>query len=203
MTGFFETRIEFLKGVGPAKSELLNKELGIFTYADFIQHYPFRHEDRTKFLKISELSTQEAHVQIKGFITHLKNIGYGRKKRLVARFKDDSGEIDLVWFKGAQWIQKKIQPGVEYVVFGKPSKFGSGINIAHPELEFASSSKVSEGYLQPVYSTTEKLKVRYLDSRAIVKLQATLLKEAASHINETLPEHIIAEYGMIEEPDID
>ena len=201
MNGFFDTRIEFLKGVGPAKSELLNKELGIFNFADFIQYYPFRYEDRTKYFKISQLSERESHVQIKGFFTRVEHVGFGRKKRLVARFKDDTGEIELVWFKGAQWIQKKIQPGVEYVVFGKPTKFGKNINIAHPELEFVSASKETKGFLQPVYSTTEKLKLRYLDSKAILKLQAVLLKEAHLHIRETLPQHLADAYNLMSKKD--
>lgn len=194
---FFETRIEYLKGVGPTKSELLNKELSIFTYADLLEHYPFRYEDRTQFLRISDLHASEVYVQVRGFITHVQHAGYGRKKRLVATLKDDTGTLELVWFKGIPWIQKKLQPGIEYVVFGKPTRFGKSVNMAHPEIEIFKPHTGEKGYLHPVYSTTEKLKARYLDSKAISKLQAVLLSEAARHIRETLPGHIRNTYGLI------
>lgn len=198
MTGFFETRIEFLKGVGPAKSALLNKELNIFTYADLIQHYPFRYEDRTKFYKISELKDGMPFVQIKGFLTFLETAGYGRKKRLIARIKDDTGELELVWFKGLQWVQKKLQPGVEYVAFGKPVIYGHGkLNMAHPELDIVTPQHDTSGYLQPVYSTTEKLKSKFLDSRTLMKLQAVLLEKAVNHIHETLPYAVLQSFKLI------
>lgn len=198
MTGFFETRIEFLKGVGPAKSALLNKELNIFTYADLIQHYPFRYEDRTKFYKISELKDGMPFVQIKGFLTFLETAGYGRKKRMIARIKDDTGELELVWFKGLQWVQKKLQPGVEYVAFGKPVIYGHGkLNMAHPELDIVTPQHDTSGYLQPVYSTTEKLKSKFLDSRTLMKLQAVLLEKAVNHIHETLPYAVLQSFKLI------
>jgi len=198
MTGFFETRIEFLKGVGPAKSALLNKELNIFTYADLIQHYPFRYEDRTKFYKISELKDGMPFVQIKGFLTFLETAGYGRKKRLIARIKDDTGELELVWFKGLQWVQKKLQPGVEYVAFGKPVIYGHGkLNMAHPELDIVTPQHDTSGYLQPVYSTTEKLKSKFLDSRTLMKLQAVLVEKAVNHIHETLPYAVLQSFKLI------
>jgi len=198
MAVFFETPVEFLKGVGPSRSELLNKELNIFTYGDLIQHYPFRYEDRTRFYKISELRDGMPYVQIRGFITHVQTAGYGRKKRLIARIKDDSGEIELVWFKGLAWIQKKLHPGVEYIVFGKPTLYGrTKLNMAHPELDLAGAQNSNTGYLQPVYSTTEKLKSRYLDSKALMKLQAALLEKSTNHINETLPESILDHFKLI------
>ena len=198
MTGFFETLIEFLKGVGPAKSALLNKELNIFTYADLIQHYPFRYEDRTKFYKISELKDGMPFVQIKGFLTFLETAGYGRKKRMIARIKDDTGELELVWFKGLQWVQKKLQPGVEYVAFGKPVIYGHGkLNMAHPELDIVTPQHDTSGYLQPVYSTTEKLKSKFLDSRTLMKLQAVLLEKAVNHIHETLPYAVLQSFKLI------
>ena len=198
MTGFFETRIEFLKGVGPAKSVLLNKELNIFTYADLIQHYPFRYEDRTKFYKISELKDGMPFVQIKGILTFLETAGYGRKKRIIARIKDDTGVLELVWFKGLQWVQKKLQPGVEYVIFGKPAIYGHGkLNMAHPELDIVTPNHDTSGYLQPVYSTSEKLKSKFLDSRALMKLQALLLEKAVNHIHETLPEAVMQSFKLM------
>ena len=135
MAGFFDTPIEYLKGVGPQRAMLLNKELKIFTYGDLIQHYPFRYEDRTKFYKIAELNESLPMVQTKGILKKKEIVGAGFKKRLVASLVDDSGELELVWFQGINWVNEKIKPGVEYCVFGKPNLFGFKYSIAHPEFD--------------------------------------------------------------------
>ncbi|MBL3657800.1 ATP-dependent DNA helicase RecG [Fulvivirga sediminis] len=197
MQGFFDTKIEFLKGVGPQKAALLNKELNIFTYGDLIQHYPFRYEDRTQFHEISTLNGAMSQVQIKGKIRSMQTIGEGRKKRLVVQFADGTGEIELVWFKGIQWVMKKIQPGMEYLVFGKPTAFGSKLNMAHPEIELITRQNQEASYLQPVYTTTEVLKRKFLDSKAIGKLQLYLLQQAQNKIRETLPKNILEDYRLI------
>ncbi|UII28446.1 ATP-dependent DNA helicase RecG [Fulvivirga maritima] len=197
MQGFFDTKIEFLKGVGPQKAALLNKELNIFTYGDFIQHYPFRYEDRTQFHEISTLNGSMSQVQIKGKIRNMQTIGEGRKKRLVVQFADGTGEIELVWFKGIQWVMKKLQPGMEYLVFGKPTAFGSKLNMAHPEIEVMTRQNQETSYLQPVYATTEVLKRKFLDSKAIGKLQLYLLQQAQQKIRETLPKNILEDYRLI------
>ncbi|MTI22137.1 ATP-dependent DNA helicase RecG [Fulvivirga sp. RKSG066] len=197
MLGFFETKIEFLKGVGPQKAALLQKELDIHTYGDLLQHYPFRYEDRTKFYPINELHGNMPNVQIKGRIRKTEMVGAARKRRLVAHLHDETGELELVWFKGAQWILKKLQPGVEYIVFGKPQLFGGKINMAHPEIEILSQFNPKSSYLQPVYHTTETLRKRYLDSKGISKLQKTLLHLANSKIHETLTPKLIEDYRLI------
>lgn len=197
MTNFFDTRIEFLKGVGPKKAELLSKELNLTTYGDFIQHYPFRYEDRSQFLKISDAKPDGGSVQLVGKIKGFRQIGKGRKVRLTAQLEDDSGRIELVWFKGVNWVLNKIKPGVSYVVYGKPTLFGSKINIAHPEVEPETNSTTNMGYLLPVYHTTERLKNSYLDSRAIGKLQKELLIQAINYVSETLSEEIRSEFGLL------
>ena len=197
MQGFFDTPIEFLKGVGPQKAALLSKELNILTYGDLIQHYPFRYEDRTKFHLVREVNASMPYIQLKGKIRHIETLGPPRKRRLVVHFKDDTGEIELVWFKGVDWILKKLQPGVEYMVFGKPTAFGRKINIAHPEIEVLTNFTMQPGHLQPVYSTTETLKRKYLDSKAIGKLMKTLLNAAFPKIRETLPVTTQEEYRLI------
>ncbi len=197
MPGFFDTKIEFLKGVGPQKAVLLNKELNIFTYADLIQHYPFRYEDRSQFFKISALQEHMSNVQVVGRIKSIETVGASRKQRLVAHFSDGTGEIQLVWFKGIQWIIKRLKTGVDYVVFGKPNRIGNFINIAHPDIEPLTGNHEKLGYLQPIYSTTETLKNRFLDSKAISNLMRTLLKQASNYINETLPVQLLDQFKLI------
>ena len=201
MNRFFDTKIEFLKGVGPSKAELLNKELQIFTFGDLIQHYPFRYEDRTKFYRINEINTASTHIQIRGKITHIEMIGAARKKRLVAYLTDDTGEIELVWFKGAQWMLKKLQIGVEYVVFGKPTIFNRKLNIAHPEIELLTNANGNSTAFHPVYSSTEKLKSRFLDSKGISRLIKVLVSLSKQHVRESLSEKIRSRYKLIPKQD--
>jgi ATP-dependent DNA helicase RecG len=158
MPGFFDQSVEFLKGVGPQKAELLGQELGIFTFGDLLQHFPFRYEDRTKFYKIGQLQEQETMVQVIGTLTHYEMVGGPRKKRLVGYFSDETGQLELVWFQGAKWVQQKIRPGVSYIVFGKPARFGSTLSMAHPAVEVLTEKNQQGAHLQPVYPTTEKLK---------------------------------------------
>ena len=196
MSGFFDTPIEYLKGVGPQRAALLNKELNIFTYGDLIQHYPFRYEDRTQFYTIAEIHAEMPSVQLKGKITGREMIGAGPKKRMVCYFQDNTGQIELVWFQGISWIAEKIRIGAEYIVFGKPNKFGSHYSIAHPELDVVSPAAEKGGSLQPVYSITERLRARRLDSKSLSKLIQDLLVLARDKIRETLPENILREEGF-------
>jgi ATP-dependent DNA helicase RecG len=198
---FFDTPIEFLKGVGPQRAELIQKELRLFTFGDFIQHYPFRYEDRTKFYQVSEVNETMPYVQLKGKISHREVIGTGFKKRLTALFADETGELELVWFQGIQWVLDKIKPGIEYVVFGKPNRYGSKLSIAHPEIELISNKIDVGGFLQPVYSITEKLRARHIDSKFIGKCQQEILKGAQSHIRETLPSPILSSLKLINKKD--
>ncbi|XOV92570.1 MAG: ATP-dependent DNA helicase RecG [Bacteroidota bacterium] len=198
MISFFDRKIEFLKGVGPQKAELLNKELGIFKFRDLLQYYPFRYEDRTGFYKISELNDSLPYVQLIGQFTSFQTIGIGRKQRLVGKFQDDSSSIELVWFQGVKWVQKRLTIGVPYLVFGKPSRFGSKLNIAHPEVEVLTEKNKAGSYLHPVYPVTEKLKKKFIDSKAISKMMKSLLVEAVHHIEETLPQPMIDQYRLMD-----
>jgi len=191
---FFDSSIEFLKGVGPQRAVLLQKELKIFTFGDLLQHYPFRYEDRTKFYSIKEINEEMPYVQLIGKITRFEVIGLGFKKRLVGHFSDGNGAIELVWFQGVPWVMQKIKTGIEYVVFGKPNRFGSNFSIAHPELEPASMRNEKAGFLQPVYPLSEKLRARKIDSKTISKLQQELLKISQTHINETLPDYLLKKF---------
>lgn len=195
---YFDTSIEFLKGVGPQRAALLQKELNLFTFGDLIQHYPFRHEDRTRFYKIREVKEEMPHVQLKGKITDFQIIGGGFKKRLVGTLEDETGELELVWFQGINWVMQKIKPGIEYVVFGKPNRFGNKLSIAHPEIEPITSGNERGGFLQPVYPVTEKLKARYVDSKFLARLIADVLKSAQPQVRETLPASILQNNKLLD-----
>ena len=189
-----QTKIEFLKGIGPAKAAMLQKELGIFTVSDLLQHYPFRYIDKTKFNRISDI-TPDTHesVQLRGILRRLEVKGDGRKRRLVARFRDPSGAIDLVWFKGIHFIEKTLVIGSEYVVYGKPAFFGSQPNIAHPEIEIVTKSNTELApTMDAVYPTTEKLKGKGLDPKGIRKIISSMLDNLTEEdIPENLPEYVV------------
>ena len=196
MSVFFNTKIEFLKGIGPQRALLLQQELNIFTYGDLIQHYPFRYLDRTQFYQIADVHEDLPYIQVKGRIRSKELLGEGRKQRLSVILTDASGEMELVWFKGVKWMNTSLKTGIEYIVFGKPTVFNSRLNMAHPEMEEASEVKQDQSYLQPVYSTTEKLKNHRIDSKALSKIMAELLKAAATNIPETLTPALIDQYKL-------
>lgn len=191
MSTFFSTPVEFLKGVGPQRAALLQKELNIFTYGDLIQYYPFRHEDRTKFYTISEINETMPAVQLRGKILRFEMPGAGRKRRLVGYFTDGTGQIELVWFQGVTWTLDKIKPGIEYIVFGKPNRYGRTLTIAHPEVDAVTERTGKGGFLQPVYPLTEKLRAKHMDSKFIGKLIREVLAMAQPHLRETLPPELL------------
>lgn len=201
MNQFFDTPIEYLKGVGPQRAALLNKEINVYTYADLIQYYPFRHEDRTKFHFVKDLSDEMPFVQIKGIVRKKELIGVGAKKRMVAQFQDETGEVELVWFRGINWVNEKVKIGIPYVVFGKPARYGSKFNIAHPEVEPLTENNQKGSYLHPVYPLTEKLKSRHVDSKAISKLMRELLIQAKERIRETLPATLLRSKKLMPKAD--
>lgn len=197
MSTFFESSIEFLKGVGPQRAALLQKELNIFTFGDLLGHYPFRYEDRTKFYTVAETHEAMPYVQLKGTITKVEMLGAARKKRLVANFSDATGTLELVWFQGINWVVEKVKKGPEYVVFGKPNLFGRKISIAHPELELLTERNETQSFLQPVYPLSENLRTKRVDSKLIGKLQQELLKIAMRHIRETLPDGLRQKFRLM------
>lgn len=200
-----QTPIIYLKGVGEARAELLKKELAIETCNDLLQFFPYRYIDRTTLTTIKEVQKQIAavdyasDVQLKGIITNIKLIGVKRGKRLTAQLNDGTGIIELVWFNGISWLQKSLEADKQYLVYGKPYLFNHSINITHPEIETAAASDLQfSGTIQPVYSSTEKLKARGLNSKAIAKLTHTLVEQLPQYeIEENLPESILAKYRLI------
>ena len=196
MSSFFDTKIEFLKGVGPQKAELLNKELGLFTYGDLLDYYPFRHEDRSRFHRISELEEEMFAAQIKGRLKSLEVIGEGRKQRMIADFTDGSGTIELVWFQGISWFQKSLKVNNEYLVYGKPAFFGGKYQITHPEIEPLVQNASQAGHFQPIYSLTERLRKKYIESKQISKWMRTLLEMSNPYISETLPQSLMQKFRL-------
>ena len=137
-TAFLDTPVEFLKGVGPSRAGMLNKELGIFSFRDILQYYPFRYVDRTKFTRIADISNDALFVQIRAKLIRVQKAGNERHQRIIATVADSSGELDLVWFQGTRWVLEMLTPRQEYIIFGKPAIFNGRWNIAHPELEIPS-----------------------------------------------------------------
>jgi ATP-dependent DNA helicase RecG len=197
LSDILDTKIEYLKGVGPQRAALLNTELGIFTYRELLEHYPFRHEDRTKFYHIAEITEGYPYVQLRGVIDHVGLHGEGNKKRLTAQLTDATGTVELIWFQGIQWVMPKLKCGIEYVVFGKPNLFGKKFNIAHPEIEPYIAGQSREMMLTPVYPTTEKLRKRFLDSKGIALLQKNLLEAVYNQIEENLPPLALEKYKLM------
>ncbi|WP_212006856.1 ATP-dependent DNA helicase RecG [Chitinophaga sp. HK235] len=191
--------IEYLKGVGPQKGELLRKEIGVHTFGDLLQYFPFRYVDRTKIDKISSLSGYEDFVQIRGRILRMEVVGENRGKRLVATFKDETGVIELVWFQGWQWMQKALRENVAYLVYGRISVFNGVPQLAHPEMDLLTEEIASgKQFLEPVYSTTEKLKARGLTAKAIGKLTKALLEQMSPmEVRENIPVEVIQQYRLM------
>jgi len=193
-----DTKIEFLKGVGPSRAELLNKELGIFTFGQLLEYYPFRYVDKSKVYTISEINSDQAYIQLKGKITSLETIGEKQAKRMVAKFKDATGEIELVWFKGIKWLSSSVKTGQEYVVFGKPSVFNNKYNITHPEMEIVDQSLVAKSVgLEGVYYSSEKLSNKGLSAKGIHKIQQNLIQQIKGCITETLPAELLEKLRLL------
>jgi ATP-dependent DNA helicase RecG len=193
------TPIEYLKGVGPNRGELLRKELGIHKYKDLINLYPNRYIDRTRYYKINELQNNVAEVQIIGKIINIKTVEFAKgRKRLVATFVDDTGQMELVWFQGQKWVRESLKLNEISVIFGKCTSFNGAYNMAHPEIEAMSEHEQSlRSAMQPVYPSTETLNNRGISNRVINKLMQQLFMETQALFTETLPEYLIQDLQLI------
>ncbi|MGL4955804.1 MAG: ATP-dependent DNA helicase RecG [Bacteroidales bacterium] len=197
MGSILDTEIKFLTGIGPKRADLLNKELQIATYRDFLYHFPFRYIDKTQLYSTREISEDMPYIQLKGKIVEYKQIN-AAQKRLVATFQDEYGSIELVWFKGLGYIQKNTPLNQTCIIFGKPTAFNGKYSIVHPEIE---STLKEDGKLtsaiQGVYRTTERLKNNGLGIRSLQRLQNVLLSQVLTKISETLPEYILRENNLL------
>ena len=192
-----QTEIQFIPGVGPKRAALLNKEIEVFTVGDLLRWYPYRYIDRTRFYYIHEIDNTLAFIQLKGKITAFETFGERRKRRLIAHFTDGTGFIDLIWFQGIRFIEGKYKLNQEYIVFGKPNLFNGKWNIAHPEIDpFLNDSDLPQG-LMAMYSTTEKMKNHYLNSKAIQKIIENAFGLIKTELPESLSSDVIKEANLI------
>ena len=188
--------ITYLPGVGSKRAEILQKEVGISSFEDLLFYFPYKYIDRSRFYTVSEVNGNMPFIQLKGKITLFDTLGEGTAKRLIGKFSDGTGVIDLVWFKGIAYVKGKIKTDTEYIVFGKPTLFGSTCNIVHPDIDtIEQADQVAKG-LTPYYNTTERMKKAFLPSRAIQNLQYTLLSSLHWQLPETLSADVLDRIHM-------
>ena len=199
MPTYLDNDIKFLPGVGERRAVLLDKELGIRTLGDLLYYFPFRYIDRTKTYKISEIRSDDgSYIQFRGRVNGCAYVGAGRKKRFTATVSDGSGTVELLWFKGTNWIEKRIETGREYLIFGRPSFFRDELSFVHPEIESLEiAMNRPDSGMQGVYSTTEKLVSMQLGTKGIHKLIRTLWPLVENHISETLPEYLLQRGNLL------
>lgn len=197
MTDLAKLDIKYLPGVGPKRADLLNKELEIHTYLDLLHYYPYKYIDRSKTYKISEIDGSMPYIQLRGRIVSYNTHGEGARRRLTALFSDGTGVIELVWFKGIRYITERYKPGTEYTLFGRPTLFNGKFNIAHPELDPIDDRIDNTTGLQGYYTTTEKMKNAFLNSKALQKMVYTLLAGIQAPLPETLPAPVIAHMQLM------
>jgi ATP-dependent DNA helicase RecG len=197
MNNLLETPIEYLKGVGPARGELLRKELGIHKYADLLHLFPNRYIDRTRYYRINELLNSGAEVQVVGKVINIKTVGE-KRTRLVATFTDETGQMELVWFQGQKWIRENLKLNTPYVIFGKATSFNGIFNMAHPEMEALAEHEASlRSAMQPIYPSTEKLTQRGITNKVVSKMMQQLFTETQALFTDVLPAHVITEMQLI------
>ncbi len=201
LTDILSTKINYLTGVGPKRAEILREDIEVYTYLDLLHYFPFRYVDRSRFYAIREIRTDMPYIQLRGVLRHFSEVGEGRRKRLTATFSDGTGSIELVWFKGIKYMRDKLQEGRRYIVFGKPTLFGSGYNIAHPEIDVEEKAEQITGGLTPIYHTTERMKNMGLGSKQLQQLIYVLLNQVSASLTETLPSYLLATYGFLAYPE--
>ena len=197
-----QTPVTYLKGVGPGRAELLGSELGVHTYGDLLQVFPNRYIDRTNYYKIKDLQRTNADVQIIGEITDIKTVVQKKGKRLVATFEDETGAMDLVWFRGQRWISANLKPGKTYVIFGRTNWFSGRYSMPHPEMELLEEHKASlRTAMQPIYPSTEKLSSKGVTNRVMINLMQQLFRETGNRFDETLSNELIANLSLLSRSD--
>ncbi|MDD2791720.1 MAG: ATP-dependent DNA helicase RecG [Sediminibacterium sp.] len=199
MANILASPIEYLKGVGPLRADMLKKELNIFTFKDLLEHFPIRHIDKTRVSPIKDINAFTDYIQVAGRLVQYEIVGAGRSRRLIAQVKDASGQLELTWFQGISWVEKNLHIGSDYLIFGKAGFFNSKPQMVHPEIEvFVPAKAGAKAFLEPVYPSTEKLKARGLNGRQIAKLTYALMQMLQpKDLPENLPEYIIRELKLL------
>ena len=193
-----ETELTYLPGIGPKRAETLQKELGLKTWGDLLYYFPYKHIDRSRLYRTSELTSNMPFVQIRGQFISFEQMGEGRRKRLIGHFTDGYGWVDCVWFNSQQYILKTVKLHTDYIVFGRPSLFNDRINLTHPDIDPADTLMLSKMSMQPYYQTTERMKKAGLSSRTLEKFTSTLLRQLqVGTIPETLPRHLLDRLCMV------
>ena len=200
MAGYLDNGLKYIAGVGEVRAKLLEKELGILSMRDMLYHFPFRYIDRTKVYKIGDISDAAglAYVQFRARVTGISYAGTGRKQRFSVYVSDATGSAELIWFQGIKWIEKRIEVGREYLIFGKPSFFRGELSIVHPEIETVEKAltRKNESGMQGIYSTTERLSSS-LGTKGFYNIICNLWAVAKDHIAETMPSTLMRQYGLI------
>ncbi len=198
MVDLLQTKIEFLKGVGPKRAELLNKELSIFTYQDMLDHFPFRYVDKSKVHKVNQICSDAVYYQLVGTVSNMQSFGSPRVTRITATFTDETGSVELVWFQGLKWIRSRFRPGMKYLIFGKANFFNNRYSFVHPEVDDYNPNDLVVGEsLQGVYYTTQKLSNIGLGSRQIANIIKTLLPQVVDIIPEVLPQSLVIKNNLM------
>ena len=202
ISNFFQTPIDYLKGVGPSRADLLKKELGIHTFQDLLNLFPNRYLDRTQYYKIDQLQKTNTEVQIIGNIIHINTVQQKRGKRLVAIFQDESGKMELVWFRGHKWIKDNLKFGEPYVIFGKVNWYNGIYSMPHPEMELQTEHEKSlRSAMQPIYPSTEKLVSKGITNRVINNLMEQLFLESKNSFSETLSKPLLEQLKLLTKSD--
>lgn len=198
-SNLLNTPIDYLKGLGVNRSDLIKKELKIFNYKDLVNLFPNRYIDKSKYYKIKDLPKFSCDVQIIGEISEISEIGIGRKKRLIAQFTDGEDEIELIWFKSLKWLKKSLLINTKYIVFGKLNFFASKISIPHPEIELFKADSLSKRVkIQPIYPSTENLIKKGVSNKVISNLMKSLLYDLKLNFKETIPDYLIKELKLLD-----
>lgn len=197
MNEYLRTPIEYLKGVGPSRAELLKKDLEVFTFHDLLFHFPYRHIDRSRIYTVKEIDGSQSFLQLKGTISNLRTLTSGKSQRLAAEFFDGTGVLELVWFQGLKWVRESLKPNKTYLIFGKPSEFNGSFNMVHPSLEDPEELQAKKyAHIMPLYNCSEKMKARGLDSRQLMKMMHSLLNDPRFELEENLPADIRSRYNF-------
>ncbi|MBO4499369.1 MAG: ATP-dependent DNA helicase RecG [Bacteroidaceae bacterium] len=197
MIGLERRDVKYLTGVGPARAALLESELHIRSLEDLLWYFPYKYIDRSHLFRIREIDGEMPYIQLQGHIISFEEVGTGARRRLIARFTDGTGVVDLVWFKGIKFILGRYRPNVEYVAFGKPTVFGGRVNIAHPDLDPLEKLDIQSMGMQPYYNTTDKMKRAGLNSRAVEKIMQNLFGLLTEQVEETLPDWLVRQERLM------